>query len=146
MKIALASDHAGYELKEYLKIYLNNSGYEIVDFGTTTAESCDYPIFAVDAAKAVADGSCVYGVIICGTGIGMSIATNKIKGIRAANCLTEEMARLTREHNNANVLNLGARLMDKDTAVHILDKFLNTDFTGGRHESRVSLIHQLTGL
>ena len=146
MKISLASDHAGYILKENIKNYLTGKGYEIFDAGTHNEDSCDYPEFAVKAANAVAGGDCTYGIIICGTGIGMSIVANKIRGIRAANCLSVEMAKLAREHNNANVLNLGARLLDIETAEQITDTFLTTAFAGGRHEKRVKLIHELTGM
>jgi ribose 5-phosphate isomerase B len=146
MKIALASDHAGFLLKEQIKEHLTHTGREVVDFGTDSEESCDYPAFAVRAAKSVSENETDFGVIICGTGIGMSMVSNKIKGIRAANCLTIDMAKLTRQHNNANVLNLGARLLDTKYAIEILEIFLNTEFDGGRHDIRVNQIHDLTGL
>jgi len=140
MKIALASDHAGYQLKEYLKEWLNNKGYKTEDFGTQGPESTDYPDYARPAAESVADGRNDYGIIICGTGTGMCIVSNKVRGIRAANCLTVEMAVLAREHNNANVLNLGARLIDSAEAARITEAFLITGFTGGRHQRRIDKI------
>jgi len=145
MKISLGCDHAAYEYKEQIAEFLKEKGYEIEDFGTYSPESCDYPVYAKAAAEAVASGDCEFGIIMCGTGIGMSITANKIKGIRSANCISEEMAALAREHNNANVLNFGARLISLETAKRIIEVFLSTDFAGGRHERRVELIHKLTG-
>jgi len=146
MKIALASDHAAFEYKLRLNEYLKSKGYDIIDFGTDSTESCDYPQFAFNAAKAVANNDCDFGIIICGTGVGMSITANKVKGIRSANCLTPEMAKLAREHNNANVLNFGARLISFETAIEITNVFLGTNFAEGRHSHRVELIHKLTGM
>lgn len=145
MKISLGCDHAAYEYKEQIAEFLKEKGYEVEDFGTYSPESCDYPVYAKAAAEAVASGDCDLGIIMCGTGIGMSITANKIKGIRSANCISEEMAALAREHNNANVLNFGARLVSIETAKRITEVFLSTDFAGGRHERRVELIHKLTG-
>lgn len=145
MKISLGCDHAAYEYKEQIAEFLKEKGYEVEDFGTYSPESCDYPVYAKAAAEAVASGDCDFGIIMCGTGIGMSITANKIKGIRSANCISEEMAALAREHNNANVLNFGARLVSIETAKRITEVFLSTDFAGGRHERRVELIHKLTG-
>lgn len=145
MKLALASDHAGYELKSKLADWLKNKDYTVIDFGTFSTNSVDYPDFAYPAAKSVSDGESDFGIIICGSGIGMSILSNKVEGIRAANCLTEEMAHLARLHNNANVLNMGARLIDFETAKLITEVFLNVDFEGGRHNKRVEKIHSLTG-
>jgi ribose 5-phosphate isomerase B len=144
MKISLGSDHAAYEYKQAIAEFLKEKGYEIMDFGTHSPESCDYPEFAKAAAEAVASGECDCGIIMCGTGIGMSITANKVKGIRSANCITEEMARLAREHNNANVLNFGARLVSMDLAKKITDTFLTTEFAGDRHQRRVQMIHDLT--
>lgn len=146
MRIALASDHAAYEYKLKLNDYLKSKGYDVVDFGTNSSESCDYPLFAFEAAKSVANNDCHFGIIICGTGVGMSITANKVKGIRSANCLTPEMAKLAREHNNANVLNFGARLISFETAIEITNTFLETYFAEGRHANRVELIHKLTGM
>jgi ribose 5-phosphate isomerase B len=145
MKISLGCDHAAYEYKEKIAEFLREKGYEVVDFGTNSTDSCDYPEYAKAAAEAVASGECDYGIIMCGTGIGMSITANKIKGIRSANCVNEDMARLSREHNNANVLNFGARLVSLETAKKITETFLTTDFAGGRHEKRVNMIHEITG-
>lgn len=145
MKIAIASDHAGFELKATLTEWLRNQNYNINDFGTDSTDSCDYPDFAYKASLAVSQGECEFGIIICGSGIGMSIVCNKVKGIRAANCCSEEMAFLSRSHNNANVLNLGARLIDFKSAKNITQVFLNTAFDGGRHDVRVKKIHDLTG-
>jgi ribose 5-phosphate isomerase B len=144
MKIALASDHAAYDLKNILIEWLSSENYETVDFGTSSGDSCDYPDFAYPAADAVAKEQADFGIVICGSGIGMSIVCNKVKGIRAANCLTEEMAILARQHNNANILNMGARLISPETAKKIITVFLNTKFEGGRHEKRVGKIHELT--
>ncbi len=145
MKIALGCDHAAFEYKEIIAQFLRDKGYEVNDFGTDSTDSCDYPVYAKAAAEAVASGDCDYGIIMCGTGIGMSITANKVKGIRSANCVSEEMARLSREHNNANVLNFGARLISIETAKKITETFLNTEFAGGRHERRVNMIHEITG-
>ena len=144
MKISLGSDHAAYEYKQAIAEFLKEKGYKIMDFGTHSPESCDYPEFAKAAAEAVASGECDCGIIMCGTGIGMSITANKVKGIRSANCITEEMAQLAREHNNANVLNFGARLVSMDLAKKITDTFLTTEFAGDRHQRRVQMIHDLT--
>ncbi len=144
MKISLGSDHAAYEYKQEISEYLKELGHQVVDFGTDSKDSCDYPKYAKAAADAVATGECDCGIIMCGTGIGMSITANKVKGIRSANCITEEMARLAREHNNANVLNFGARLVSIDLAKKITFAFLNTEFAGVRHERRVNMIHDLT--
>jgi ribose 5-phosphate isomerase B len=145
MKLSIASDHAGFELKEKLSDWLEKQNHKLLDFGTNSLASCDYPDFAYSASLAVAKGECDFGIIICGSGIGMSIVCNKVKGIRAANCCSEEMASLTRKHNNANVLNLGARLIDFELAIKITETFLNTPFDGGRHAIRVDKIHELTG-
>ena len=144
MKISLGNDHAAYDYKIQIAEYLKELGHEPVDFGTNSTESCDYPKYAKAAADAVAKGECDFGIIMCGTGIGMSITANKIKGIRSANCITVEMAKLSREHNNANVLNFGARLITIEMAKQITKAFLTTEFAGGRHAHRVNLIHDLT--
>ncbi|MCS7177509.1 MAG: ribose 5-phosphate isomerase B [Candidatus Kapabacteria bacterium] len=144
MRIAIASDHAGFAYKERLRELLQQAGNEVQDYGAHSEESSDYPDFAVLAARAVARGEADYGILICGSGIGMSIVANKVPGVRAANCCTEEMARLSRLHNNANVLTFGARLMPFEQAWRIVQVFLETPFEGGRHERRVGKIHQLT--
>jgi len=145
MKIALASDHAGYELKEKIAEMLKEMGHQVLDFGTNTNESVDYPDFAAPAAKAVASSDADMGILICGTGIGMSIVANKIEGIRAADCTSVEMAKLARRHNNANILTLGARLLNFEQAEPIVRAFLNEDFEGGRHLIRIEKIHKNTG-
>jgi ribose 5-phosphate isomerase B len=144
MKISLGADHAAYEYKEKISAFLKELGHEVQDFGTYSTDSCDYPQYAKAAADAIASGDCDCGIIMCGTGIGMSITANKVKGIRSANCITEEMACLAREHNNANVLNFGARLVSIDLAKKITLAFLTTDFAGDRHERRINMIHDLT--
>ena len=146
MKLAFASDHAAFELKNELIEFARSEGYEVQDFGTHSLDSCDYPDFAFAAAKSVSEGESDRGVVICGSGIGMSIVCNKVKGIRSANCQTVEMAELSRLHNNANILNMGARLINTDDAKQILLKFLTTEFEGGRHNRRVDKIHNLTGV
>jgi ribose 5-phosphate isomerase B len=137
MKIAIGSDHAGYALKEAIKDDLIKKGYDVKDFGTYSPESVDYPDFGIKASEAVARGECDYGVVICGSGIGISIAANKVKGIRAALVCDIERASLARMHNNANVLALGARFTQIDVAKEIVDVFLSTPFEGQRHEKRV---------
>ena len=144
MRIALASDHAGFAYKERLRQLLQDAGHEVLDYGAYSEESSDYPDFAVPAAQAVARGEADYGILICGSGIGVSIVANKIPGVRAANCCTEEMARLGRQHNNANVLTFGARLVPFEEAWRMVQVFLSTPFEGGRHARRVDKIHQLT--
>ena len=139
-KIAMASDHAGYDLKEYLKPILSERGFEVVDFGTVSTASCDYPDFAHPAAEAVEKGNCEFGVGMCGSGNGMQITLNKHQGIRAALCWLPELGALARQHNDANFLVLPARFISKEEAVEILDAFLNAKFEGGRHENRVKKI------
>jgi ribose 5-phosphate isomerase B len=141
MKISVAADHAGFELKTEIINWLNELGYQVIDFGTKSADAVDYPDFAYPAAKYVASGDTEFGILICGTGTGMCMTANKVNGIRAANCCSAEMAHLAREHNNANVLTLGARLVDKNTAKDIINEFLNTNFEGGRHNRRINKIH-----
>ncbi len=146
MNIAIGSDHAGFEYKEKLKEFLAEVGYNVVDFGCSSYESCDYPDFAYPLAKSVSTGEYSFGILICGSGIGMSIVANKINGIRAANCCSVEMAKLARLHNDANILTLGARLISFELAKEIALAFLSEKFEGNRHERRKVKIHQLTGL
>ena len=143
MTIALANDHAGVALKEEIKKLLDERGLGYKDFGTNTTDSVDYPEFGAAAGRAVASGECELGIIICGTGIGISIAANKIKGIRAANCTNCFMAEMTRRHNDANILALGARVVGPGLALKIVETFLDTSFEGGRHQRRVDLISAL---
>lgn len=139
-KIALCSDHAGYELKSIIEGYLESQGIEYQDFGTFSAESCDYPDFAHPAAEAIESGKCYPGIAMCGTGNGIAMTLNKHQGIRAALCWTVELARLAREHNDANVLVMPARFIDPADALAIIDTFLSTPFEGGRHERRIRKI------
>ena len=141
MKIALGADHGGYELKEKIKQYLvKREGIELIDFGTNSVESVDYPKYGHAVAKSIIDKEVDYGILVCGTGIGISIAANKIKGIRAANCTNTTMARLSRQHNDANILALGARIVGDVLALDIVDEFLSASFEGGRHQKRVDQI------
>ena len=144
MKIAIGADHGGFILKEKLRARLAGMGHEVADFGTESTESCDYPEFAQAVGQAVADGQADRGVLICTTGIGMAIAANKISGVRAAPAQSDDEVRMTREHNDANVLTLGARFLDERRAVELIRIFLETDFSGGeRHVRRVAKLAQL---
>ena len=140
MKIALGADHGGFELKEKIKQQLEKDGYEFHDFGCFSTESCDYHVFGEAAAQAVASGECELGIVICTTGIGISIAANKVKGIRCAHCADTMQARLCRQHNNANMLAMGAGFTGPLLALEMVKVFLNTDFEGGRHARRVALM------
>jgi ribose 5-phosphate isomerase B len=141
--IAIACDHAALDMKSEIKQLLAEMGETVRDFGTDTPDSCDYPIFAARAAKAVASGDCDKGIVICGTGIGVSIAANKVKGVRCALCSEPYSAKLTRLHNNANVLAIGARVIGPELAKMIVKTFLTTEFEGGRHQRRLDLIAAL---
>jgi ribose 5-phosphate isomerase B len=138
--IALGADHAGWELKEALKAWLIDRGYHVVDFGTHSPDSVDYPDYAAQVGEAVSAGKAERGVLVCGTGIGMAITANKVPGVRAAACGDLYDARMSREHNDANVLALGGRLTGRDAAVDILRMWLETDFAGGRHQRRLEKI------
>ncbi|HLE33501.1 MAG TPA: ribose 5-phosphate isomerase B [Bacteroidota bacterium] len=142
--IALASDHAGFPYKERLKQLLDELKLPYKDFGTQSPESTDYPDWAHKASDAIAKGECDRGILVCGTGIGMSIVANKHKGIRAAVCESVTAARLARLHNDANVLTIGERIIGWESVVDIVKTFLTTSFEGGRHERRVKKIHSLT--
>ncbi len=139
-KIGIACDHAGYEMKEFLVGYLGSKGFEVLDFGTHSPESVDYPDFGHQLASAVESGEVVYGVGLCGSGEGMAMTLNKHQGVRAGLCWNKEVASLIRQHNNANVIVLPARFVDNDEAVAMLDAFFSTPFEGGRHEKRVAKI------
>lgn len=143
MKISMACDHGGLELKNALKAHLENSGYEVCDFGTYTTDSCDYPDYAKLAAQAVSSGECDFGVVVCTTGIGVSIVANKVKGVRCALCQNADMATMTRKHNNANVIAFGQKYTSVDDAIAMTDAFLTTEFEGGRHQRRVDKIENL---
>lgn len=143
MKIAIGSDHAGYDLKQKVAAYLVDLGYEVDDFGTQDKESCHYPLFAKKVAMEIVGGRSDRGILICGTGVGMSIAANKIKGIRAAavsDCFT---AKATRMHNDANILCMGERVLGPGLACLIAQIFIETDFEGGRHQTRLDMISDL---
>lgn len=143
MMIAMGADHGGYSLKEILKKHLEEQGFQVMDLGTDSTQSCHYPVFAEKVAKAVAAKQADLGILVCGTGIGMSIAANKVKGIRAAavsDCFT---AQATREHNDSNVLCLGERTVGPGLAMRIVDTWLSASFLGGRHQTRVDLISTL---
>ncbi len=141
-KIAIASDHAGFEMKEALVKYLTGRA-EIIDLGTHSLDSVDYPDYGAVMGRAITNGDAPMGIVICGSGIGISIAANRFPAVRAALCMNPEMARLARQHNNANVLALGARLIDINTAKECAQAFLNTPFEGGRHEGRVEKLGKL---
>ena len=143
MTIAIGSDHAGFNHKEALKQVLIDLGHDVLDVGTDTPDRVDYPDFGVKAAKLVADGNAEYGVLVCGSGIGISIAANKIKGVRAANITSVEMARLARQHNNANMVAVGERITPIDLATDIIKEFITTDFEEGRHTGRVAKLDAL---
>jgi len=138
MKISIGADHGGFELKEYLKNYLQTKGFEIIDRGTNSLESVDYPDFAKLVANDILNNQAEKGIVICGTGIGISISANRFKGIRAALVHSEEYARLAREHNNANILALGGRFTSKKDAEKFVDIFFLTEFEGGRHLRRIN--------
>lgn len=138
--IAIACDHAALEMKKEIEDLLTSRGLEYKDFGTYTTDSCHYPVFGARAARAVASGECDRGIVICGTGIGISLAANKIKGIRCALCSDPYSAKMTRAHNDANMLALGARVIGIELAKMIVETFLDTPFEGGRHQMRVDLI------
>lgn len=140
MKIALGADHGGYELKCAIMDHLIARGYEVQDYGTNSCESVDYAPIAAEAARSVASGACDLGILCCGTGIGISMAANKVKGIRAACCSDYFSAKYTRLHNNANVLCMGGRVVGVGLALELVDVFLNTEFEGGRHQRRVDQI------
>ena len=140
MKLALCSDHAGYELKSIIEGYLQANGIDYTDFGTFSAESCDYPDFAHAAAEAIEKGECSMGIAMCGSGNGIAMTLNKHQQIRAALCWTNELAALARQHNTANVLVLPARFIEPATALALVDTFLSTDFEGGRHQRRIDKI------
>lgn len=143
--IAIGSDHGGFELKREVMKYLEELGLEYKDFGTYSPDSCDYPVYALSVANSVAAGECDRGILICGTGVGISIAANKVHGIRAALCSDCYSAEMTRRHNDANILALGARVLGTGLALKIVEVFLATAFEGGRHTRRVELIHEIEG-
>ena len=142
MKIAVASDHGGYKLKEYLKKYLEEKGEEVIDLGTDSEESVDYPVYGKACGEAVVSGKADRGIVCCGTGIGISIAANKVKGVRCALCTDVHMAEMSRKHNNANVLALGGRTTSDEDARKITEAWLDTGLEGGRHQRRVNMLDE----
>ena len=141
--IALGSDHGGYGLKQEVIKHLEERGIEYKDYGCYSEESCDYPIYGKKVAEAVAGGECEFGIIICGTGIGISISANKVPGIRAALCHDCFSAQSTREHNNANIIAFGARIVGSELAKDIVKAYLDAEFQGGRHQTRIDMIHEI---
>lgn len=143
MKIVIGNDHAATDLKNEIMKYLTESGHEVINIGTDHYDSCNYPDYGEKAGRMVASGEADCGVLICGTGVGISIAANKVKGIRAAVCSEPVTARLVKEHNNANIIAFGARIVGVETAKAIVDAYLNAQFLGGRHQTRIDMIHQI---
>lgn len=143
MKIAIGNDHAAVELKEIIRAYLEEKGIEVINVGTDTLESVDYPLYGELVANKVAGGEADLGIAICGTGVGISIACNKVNGIRAACCSEPYSAKLSRIHNNSNVLCFGARVVGTELAKMIVDEWLNAEFIGGRHQSRIDIISEI---
>lgn len=140
MKIGIGNDHSALELKAEIIEFLENKGHEVVDFGTNSTESCDYPVYGEKVARAVVSGEVDQGILICGTGLGISLAANKVKGIRAAVCSEPFTARMARQHNNCNILAFGARVVGGELAKMIVETWLDTEFEGGRHQRRVDMI------
>ena len=140
MKLSIGSDHGGFAYKEHIKAYLEAKGHEVVDCGCPSTDSCDYPLFGRAAAQAVADGTCDMGIVICTSGIGISISANKVAGVRCALCTDPYMAEMTRRHNDANMLAMGAGIVGLNLAERMVDAFLATQFEGGRHQRRADLI------
>lgn len=143
MRIAIGNDHTAVEMKRHIVAYLEAKGYELVNIGTDSEERADYPIYGLRVAEAVAKGECELGILICGTGIGISLAANKVKGIRAAVCSEPYSAMMTRRHNDSNVIAFGARVVGPATAEMIVDAFLEAEYEGGRHETRVEMIRAI---
>ena len=143
MKIAIGSDHGGLEYKNAIKEHLEAKGYKVIDVGTNSKDSCHYPIFGAEVAKKVSSKECEYGVVVCTSGEGISIAANKIKGVRCGIAYNDDVARLMRQHNDANVISFGQAFMSLEDVLRRVDIFLNTEFEGGRHQTRVELINNL---
>ena len=140
MKIVIGNDHSAVELKNIIKAHLEEKGYEVMNVGTDTSDSCDYPVYGEKVGRAVASGEADLGIVICGTGVGISLAANKVKGIRACVCSEPYTAKLSRMHNNSNVLAFGARVVGSELAKMIVDEWLAAEFEGGRHQRRVDMI------
>jgi ribose 5-phosphate isomerase B len=143
MKIGIGNDHVGYEMKQEIIDHLKERGYEVVDYGAYSSERCNYPVYGEKVANAIVNGEVDLGVLICGTGVGISLAANKVKGIRACVCSEPYTAKLSRMHNNAQIIAFGARVIGPELAMMIVDEFLNAEFQGGRHAERVALITEI---
>jgi ribose 5-phosphate isomerase B len=143
MIIAISSDHGGFKLKKVIREHLIERGYKVVDLGTDSEESVDYPIYGKACAEAVAGGKADLGMVFCGTGIGVSIAANKVHGVRCALCTSVEMATLAKQHNNANVLAMGGRIIDDELGIKITDAWLDSEFEGGRHKRRTDMLDEM---
>ena len=143
LRIAIGSDHGGFEQKELVKEHLQEKGYEVVDVGTHSLDSCHYPIYGAEVAKLVSKKECDYGIVICTSGEGICMAANKVKGVRCGIGYNDEVSILMRQHNNANVIAFGAKFMNTNDVIRRVDLFLNTQFEGGRHQTRVDLISSL---
>ncbi len=143
MKIAVGSDHGGFDYKNAIAKHLKELGHEVIDVGTYSSDSCHYPLFGAEVARKVASGECRFGVVVCTSGEGISMAANKIKGIRCGIAYNDEVARLMRQHNDANVISFGQKFMELDDVLRRVDIFLSTEFEGGRHQTRVDMISEL---
>ena len=143
MKIAIGNDHTAIELKNIIKEFVEEKGYEVIDLGTNSTESCDYPIYGEKVGRAVADGQADLGIAICGTGVGISLAANKVKGVRACVCSEPYSARLSKQHNNSNIIAFGARVIGVEMAKMIVDEWVNAKYEGGRHQVRVDMLAEI---
>lgn len=142
-KIAMGNDHSAVEMKDAIKAYVESKGYEVIDFGTNSLESCDYPVYGEKVGRAVVDGEADYGIAICGTGIGIGIAAGKVKGTRVCTCSEPYSARLSRMHNDTNVLTFGARVIGVEMAKMIVDEWLDNAYEGGRHQRRIDQMMEI---
>lgn len=143
MRIGIGNDHAAVEMKEQVVAFLEELGHEVVNYGTDTNDSCDYPVYGEKVGRAVVDGDVECGILICGTGVGISIAANKVKGVRAVVCSEPYSAKLSKQHNNTNILAFGARVIGIELAKMIVEEWLNTEFEGDRHQRRVDMISDI---
>lgn len=143
MRIAIANDHSAVEMKQMIREHVEAKGYEVIDFGTDSTESCDYPLYGEKVGRAVVSGEADYGIAICGTGIGIGIAAGKIKGVRVCTCSEPFSARMSRRHNNTNVLTFGARVVGVEMARMIVDEWLDNQYEGGRHQRRVDMLTEI---
>ena len=143
MKIAIGNDHIALEMKREIHVFLTEKGHEVINLGTDSSDRCDYPVYGEKVAGMVVSGEADLGIVICGTGVGISVAANKVKGIRAVVCSEPYSAKLSREHNNTNILAFGARVVGIDLAKMIIDSWLNAEFEGGRHQKRVDMLNKM---